>query len=101
MSHRLTLIEWKYVLIWLASWFNVQLPVSIFILQVAFYICFIPESDNEGQLFLSTTDNPDDKILICRVGKDHESLPMQFRKYVYCLDIDLYFKTKMIMIHFH
>lgn len=70
-------------------------------LQVAFYICFIPESDNEGQLFLSTTDNPDDKILICRVGKDHETLPMQFRKYVYCLDIDLYFKTKMIMIHFH
>lgn len=41
---------------------------------------FISESDNEGQLFLSTTDNPDQKILICRVGKDHESLPLQFRK---------------------
>lgn len=35
MSRRLTLIEWKYVLIWLASWFNFQLPVGIFIL-----LCF-------------------------------------------------------------
>ncbi|XP_068731030.1 uncharacterized protein [Montipora capricornis] len=42
---------------------------------------FFIESDNEGQLFLSTTDDPAKKILICKVGKDHESLPMQFRKY--------------------
>ncbi|KAL9988893.1 hypothetical protein ACROYT_G003385 [Oculina patagonica] len=42
---------------------------------------FFIESDNQGQLFLSITDNPDEKILICWVGKDHESLPMQFRKY--------------------
>ena len=41
---------------------------------------FILESDNEGQLFLSTTDDPDQKILICRVGKGHESLPMEFYK---------------------
>ncbi|XP_029196202.2 LOW QUALITY PROTEIN: uncharacterized protein LOC114961605 [Acropora millepora] len=42
---------------------------------------FFIESDNEAKLFLSTTDNPENKILICKVGKDHESLPMQFRKY--------------------
>ncbi|CAH3033992.1 unnamed protein product, partial [Pocillopora meandrina] len=42
---------------------------------------FFIASDNGGQLFLSVTDNPDEKILIARVGKDHESLPMQFRKY--------------------
>ncbi|XP_068692933.1 uncharacterized protein [Montipora foliosa] len=42
---------------------------------------FLIESDDEGKLFLSTTLNPNQKILISRAQNGHESLPMQFWNY--------------------
>ena len=37
-------------------------------------------SDNSGQFYFSLTENPDKKILVCQVRKDHEVQTMEFHR---------------------
>ena len=74
---QLALIIWHIFDIFVCS---VVLNLSSLVLIYYLYIFIFLASDNEGQFYFSTTDNPDDKVLICRVRKDHESLPFEFDK---------------------